>query len=142
MSFWNIFSQGNLVEKTTDAIVSAGDKLFYTDEEKADMKLKMQNMHIKLLTAYHPFRVSQRIVAFAFVGSFLFSFLSASLMGIINVFIKYNTKAGEKLITLDTNEIYMIVEKYEIAPIVFVIVSFYYGGGALESLGRTLKKGK
>ena len=37
--FTSMFSIGT-VDKVVDGVISAGDKIFYTDEEKADMRHK------------------------------------------------------------------------------------------------------
>ena len=51
MGLMDIFSTKS-VDSVVDAVISTGDKLMYTDEEKADMKLKIGEMHIAKLKAY------------------------------------------------------------------------------------------
>lgn len=119
MSFLSgLFSSTSVIDKTTDALISSGDKLVYTDEEKADMKLKLGEFHIKLLTAYEPFKIAQRILAIWFSLLFGISFLIA-------LFLAINGK--------DITAVLETVSSFSLGTIVLAIVVFYFGGGTIES---------
>jgi len=139
MAWYNIFSAGNTLEKGVDAIISAGDKLVYTDEEKAEMKHKHMNIHIKMLEAYHPFKVTQRILAMWFSFLFGISFLTGLGISITNIYIKFKTPKGEDLILLDMQPLIDIVSSFGLFIIVLTIVGFYFGGGTIESFKNTLR---
>lgn len=140
MGFWNLFSAGDTVEKTTDALISTGDKLFYTDEEKADMKLQTTKLHIELLQAYHPFKVTQRILAFWYSLLFGIAFIVGMIMAIANVVIKYKAPIDAKPKLLDLQPLIDIVGAFGLFGITITIVSFYFAGGTFESLKRTFGK--
>jgi hypothetical protein len=57
--FGNLFGTKEVI----DGGISLIDNAFYTDQEKANMK-------IKLLKAYEPFKIAQRYLAFMFTGAF------------------------------------------------------------------------
>ncbi len=102
----------------TKEVVSGGisliDNAFYTDQEKANMK-------IKLLKAYEPFKIAQRYLAFMFTGSFMIAFLLCLLFYIFNI---------------DYKGILEIVGVFNIDIIVLTIIGFYFGGGMFESLRK------
>ena len=143
MGFFNLFSKGDVIEKTTDALISTGDKMFYTEEEKADMKYKATQLHIELLQAYHPFKVTQRVLAFWYSFLFGVAFLSGIGMAIANTIMEYRfipTKDNPTLKLLNTEHLIAMVSAFGLFGIVITIVSFYYAGGTFESLKRTFGK--
>lgn len=119
--FSSIFSSDDAISKTTDAVISAGDKLFYTDEEKADMKQKLMSYHLESLKFYEPFKLAQRYLAIGL----LFLFGSAFLMGLGYI---YND--------LDTKPILDLVEAFSIHYLVGIVFTFYFMGGTIESFKK------
>lgn len=49
MGWFDWFKAPKTIDKIVDGAISAGDKLFYTDEEKADFRLKVGNQVIKFI---------------------------------------------------------------------------------------------
>jgi len=135
--FSNLFSSDSMIEKSTDAIINAGDKLVFTSEEKADMNIKLRELHIETLKAYSPFKIAQRVLAVWY--SFLFGLALLVGMGMecFNIYAKY--KEGKKAILLDTAPLINIVEAFSLSWIVLTIVAFYFAGGSIESF-RSIKK--
>ena len=144
MGLWStIFGNNTLVDKSTDALINAGDKLFYTDEEKAEMKHKAIELHIKLLEASHPFKLVQRVLAIWYSFLFGVAFLVGLAMSIYNIFIKYNFIATDVIKEprlLDIEPLIRIVGAFGLGGIVLAIVVFYFGGGTLESLKSKFPK--
>ena len=60
MSWFSSMFSVDTVDSVVDAVINTGDKLVYTEEEKAEMRLSVGNLHIKMLEAYHPFKITQR----------------------------------------------------------------------------------
>ena len=132
-------SSSSVIEKTTDAFISAGDKLFYTTEEKADMNLKLRELHLETVRTMTPFKIAQRILALWYSFLFGIAFLSGLSVAIINIYLKYAfestiDKVGTKLVLLDVQPILEIVGAFGLATIVMIIIVFYFGGGTLESI--------
>ena len=132
-----------VIEKTTDAFISAGDKLFYTIEEKADMNLKLRQLHLETVKTMTPFKIAQRILAIWYSFLFGVAFLSGLGVAIVNVYLRYSFESmahetTKKLVLLDSGPIIEIVGAFGLSTIVIIIVGFYFGGGTLESL-RNLK---
>lgn len=141
MGIWStLFSSSSTIEKTTDAVISAGDKIWYTDEEKADNKIKLIQYFPTLLKAYEPFKIAQRILAIWFSFLFGVAFLTGIGMEIFNIVIKYKALVNgvklENIILLDTAPIINIVTAFSLGTIVLAIITFYFLGGSIESFRK------
>ena len=127
--FKRIFGSSDIVEQGSKLL----DEAFYTDQEKAKdtqklIELKTQ-AKVDLLEAYHPFKLTQRILAIAFTFTFLFIVINGilgALYGIVDM-----KKVKEALDFADS---------VNLGTIVMLIVGFYFGGGFVESFKRTVKK--
>jgi len=126
----NIFGGSDIIKKGTELL----DEAFYTDEEKAKDKEKLIQMKaeqkIKLLEAYHPFKVTQRILAIAFTFTFLFIVINGILGAL------YGWVDMQKV-----NDALKFAESVNLGWIVMTIVGFYFGGGFVESFKRTKNGG-
>jgi hypothetical protein len=79
MSFLKgLFVSEKNVGKTLDMVKSAGDKLWYTDEEKADGMQNLRNWYIDLLGSMKPFNVAMRIITIGVGGAWLLHLLISS----------------------------------------------------------------
>ena len=141
MGWWStLFNSSDTISKTTDAVISAGDKIWYTDEEKADMKLKLTEHFPTILKAYEPFKIAQRILAIWFSFLFGISFLVGLLMEAFNIWYKWGLlNEGvkvEKIVLLDTAPLLNIVSAFSLATIIMIIIGFYFAGGTIESWNR------
>ena len=122
----------------TDTIVKKGmellDDAFYTDAEKAEDKKEATKektrAKVELLTAYAPFKLAQRYIAFAFTGVFIFIMLNGVLGLIYGVVDIQAVKQARDF----ANEMYL-------GEIMLTIVVFYFGAGTIESMNRK-QKGK
>lgn len=54
---------GKTAENVVDGVMSAGDKLFYTEEEKAEANKKGFELYIEYMKASAPFNVARRYIA-------------------------------------------------------------------------------
>lgn len=81
--FTKLFDSG-VGEKATDAIINAGDALFYTDEEKAIAAQKKLDFALKWLSATGPQNLARRLIAIIVVCYFL---LFVSIMSCALVFL-------------------------------------------------------
>ena len=88
MAWWNIFNRNKTVDSITDAVINTGDKLFYTDEEKAEMKADYVKSLPTIMRAFEPFKLAQRYLAFWFSFLYGITFLTGLYMTILNINIK------------------------------------------------------
>ncbi len=109
-------------EDVVSAGLSAGDKIFYTDEEKSDYKLMF-------LKAYEPFKLAQRMIVMTIIPAYTLAWVTAF---IIRAF------GGEISGLLE-------LLRGDMGTTAIIIVTFYFGGGAAEGIigrfqGKTKKK--
>jgi hypothetical protein len=116
-----------------DGVVEKGleliDEAWTSDEEEADNKAKIIGAKTKaksdLLNAYAPFKVAQRYLALIFTVLFAFIMLNGILGALYGgVDMENVTKAKEF-----ANEMWL-------GEIMLTIISFYFGGGFIESINR------
>ncbi len=115
----------NVVEKGLKII----DDFHYSDGEEAEDKRKDRvaktKAKIDLMNAYAPFKLAQRYLALMFTSVFLFIIINGvlgSLYGWIDI---ANVHAAKDF----ANEMWL-------GEIVIMIVTFYFGGGLVESTRR------
>ena len=114
----NIFGS----KDTITYLAKTFDEAFFSNKEHAKDKVKAR---IKLLEAYHPFRLTQRFLAIMFVFSYLFIVINASV-GILYGLVDMKDLKSAIKIALD----------FKLDLITFTIVGFYFGGGLIESIKR------
>lgn len=105
-------------DKAIDAGINAIDSIVYTEEEKANMELSKAKIKIELLNAYEPFKIAQRYLALIFSGSFVVTMFIAVVLALLG-------KSYQSLLD--------VVETFNLGYIVLAIVTFYFGGGLVNS---------
>lgn len=124
-----IFGSGKVIEKGLDLI----DESFDSIEEKTDSQVKVIESKAKsktdLLTAYAPFKLAQRYIAFSFTFMFIFIMLNGVLGSLYGVVELDKVKQA-----LD------FANSMWLGEIMLVIIGFYFGGGFKESWDRGKKK--
>jgi len=107
-----ILGSGDVIKKGMELI----DEMHTSTEEEIAAASKAKQ---DLLTAYQPFKLAQRYLALMFTAVFLIMFVV--VMGM--------TLTGHG----DVEAVKQILGDFWIGEIVLVIVSFYFGGGLVES---------
>ncbi len=121
MDIWGkLFGDEDVIKKSVDGIYNGIDKSFFTAEEKAEYFLR-------LLEAYHPFKLAQRFIALLFVVPYILSFMVALGSFLIGLYLNEKNFIDGSIALID------FANKYLGIP-VSVIVAFYFAGGALNSL--------
>jgi len=122
MSIWGkLFGS----QKVVDSVISAGDAIVYTEEEKKEN-------HKTFLKLYEPFKVAQRYLAMIF--SIPFAILHT---GVFSVRVAYwdnpVLQKSMKVIQSDIND--------SLGTIVLVIIGFYFAAGATEGVIKRFREG-
>jgi hypothetical protein len=108
-----------------DAGIKAGDAIFFTDQEKANWK-------IRLLKAYEPFKIAQRwlaiILSIPFVSLHTVSGVQILAAGWMNSGLGKSAHEAALSVMEWNNETLGIP--------VAIVLGFYFSGGAIESLNR------
>ena len=69
--FDRLFSAPQAIDKTIDALVSTGDALFFTDEERSKANLQLLDAKIEFYRATQGSRLARRVIAFILVGTWI-----------------------------------------------------------------------
>ena len=121
--FGTLFGSKEVVSKGLDLI----DDMWTSDSEAADDKRKLVEVKAKaktdLLSAYAPFKLAQRWIAFGFTSVFLFIMVSGVLGAMFGVVDLGAVQAAKDL----ANDMWL-------GEIMLAIISFYFGGGFAESI--------
>jgi len=121
MGIFNDIFSPNTISKTVDAIIDTGDAVVYTDEEKAKAVQLGVETKIRMLALFEPFKITQRYISLAFTYNFIFAFW----VGVLVFF--YGTK---NLLDGYIN----LVSNFQLGWIMLAIISFYFGGGFIDSM--------
>lgn len=120
--FGAIFGSSKNTETIVDGAVSGLDKLFYTDEEKADARKDMREWWLKYLTATQPQNVSRRFIAI--VVTLLWAFLV--LLGIAAYMVAYLlTPEGAEVNAQMSQFIFSVLTDVVMVPFAG-IMAFYF----------------
>lgn len=112
-------------DKVIDAGIRAGDALFFTNEEKAEWRLR-------LLKAYEPFKIAQRwlavIVTVPFVGLHVIAGLQILITGWLPGALGKSVHEASLVVIEHNND--------TLAVPVAIILGFYFAGGMAEGAIR------
>ena len=126
-------SGSRIAEKATTGIISGIDKAFYTDEEKADINLKMVDMSSKVLLGlqdqFTPRAISRRIIAFLFSISFCAAFITAIIFACLDD-------------TSIVDNIVHVVKVFDMGVIMGTIIIFYFGNYLMDKFLKKEDHGK
>lgn len=109
-----IFGSGDVIKSGIDLI----DNLHTSTEEEIQAKTKAKT---DLLSAYAPFKLAQRVIAFSFTFVYLMCF--SLVLGF--------TLAE---MTSDADKVKQVLEDFQIGYAMLIILTFYFGGGAFEGI--------
>ena len=115
-----IFGSSEVIKSGIDLV----DSIHTSTEEEIAAKAKAKT---DLLSAYAPFKLTQRVIAFAFTFTYLTCF------GLVLGF----TLADR---VQDAESVRQVLGDFQIGYAMLVILTFYFGGGAVE--GFMEKKNK
>jgi hypothetical protein len=134
----SLFVTTENASKALDAGISAVDKVWYTEEERADTSLKVKAWYLDLLASMKPFNVAMRLLA---VGVFamwaLHLFISTSIY-IIAFFICDPTAVDCVMVSM-AQSIENQMDKH-INSHFTVIIMFYFGAAGINSFIAAAKK--
>lgn len=108
-------------DKVVDGVIKGADAVFFTPEEKAEHWLKV-------MKAYEPFKLAQRLLAFMIIGVYLAVWVVTALMFIGAVFA--DTYLANQLLL--ASERLGEMNNETLGMPAALIVGFYFAGGTLE----------
>lgn len=105
-------------EKVIQSGIELIDSLHTSTEEQIEAQTKSK---VALLEAYAPFKLAQRVLAFAFTFVYLSCF--ALVLGY--------TLVDQ---VADAEKVKQVLEDFQIGYAMLIILAFYFGGGAAEGI--------
>lgn len=123
-----IFGSGEVIKKSLELI----DEAWTSDEEKAQNQAKLIEVKtrakMELISAYAPFKLAQRYLAVMFTVVFLF-IMANGVLGALYGWVNMD----------NVHKALDFANKMWLGEIMMAIVSFYFGGGFIESLNKKEK---
>jgi len=110
-------------DKIIDAGINGIDAMAFTDEEQSTAKLAF-------LKLYEPFKLAQRYIAMTFCPAYIACWVLTFIIEVVDIF---------TLKDLNTDTLYKLLEG-NVSTMVILILGFYFGGGAAESVIKKLSK--
>lgn len=107
-------------DKVINGVLSGADKLAFTKEEKAEH-------FIKLLNAYEPFKIAQRLIALLVTSVYLSVYLICAIMKVLSVWYTQLNEASSELAQMNYDSLHW--------PFI-TIVAFYFAGGVINGVKK------
>ena len=134
----SLFVSDKTVGKLVDAGINAGDKLFYTDEEKAEHRLKVSAWYLDLLASMKPFNVAMRLLAVGVFIAWLIHLVASTALYIVSPFVC----SGDVCAALKAAELLEMQLGRHINDHFSTIIMFYFGAAGINSIVSTAKGSK
>ena len=115
-----IFGSGDVIKSGIQLI----DDMHTSTEEEIQAKTKAKT---EMLNAYAPFKLAQRVIAFAFTFVYLSCF--SLVLGFT---------LAER--ATDAAMVKQVLEDFQIGYAMLIILAFYFSGGAMEGIINAKKK--
>jgi hypothetical protein len=144
-----IFGSAEAGDKLVDGAVSAIDKLWYTEEEKADDRAKAKTEVMAVYTAWlqstSGSRIARRIIAFAITMPWCIGLATSGLLSAIAPFIEGTQVVQQRVNGVIVNVMVLNSDKVEQAAdrlaehananntLIGVVLLFYFGGPMASS---------
>jgi hypothetical protein len=143
--FGRIFASPKSIEKTMDAVVSAGDKLWLTKEERMENQNILNEWYLRYLEATQPQAISRRVLTFIISFMWAVVLLAAIIVGVVTG--EYGSVdilvAGPDSVPPNTHAnasgfLFAILVHAITRPFTAVVI-FYFGGHYLTEALRKFK---
>ena len=140
-----VFATPKSIEKTMDAVIATGDKLIYTQEEKADSAKLMADWYIRYLEATQPQAIARRLIAFLISVLWSAMIIAAVVAGVWTgdygsiAILAGGDPSGDLAATSGAGFLFAILDRIINEPFTAVVI-FYFGGHYLTQALREIKK--
>jgi len=133
--FSKVFDDKDVTQTLTKGLYDGIDKAVFTDEEKADMKIKTAQHFLNLLKAYEPFKLARRFLALTVTIPYVFVWLISAGMFV------WGGSTGDNNIVEVSKELAKWNNEVLGMPVA-LILGFYFSGGMVEGIVDRFKKEK
>ena len=108
----DLLGSGDVIKRGLDLI----DDMHTSTTEEIAAKTEAK---VNLLTAYHPYKRAQRLLALMFTGVYLLAFMLTVALGFYGA---------------DLAPLKIAMDEFYLGEISLTIIGFYFGGGLVESI--------
>lgn len=133
--FGKMFGTDKALTAMVDNVSAGIDKLFYTDEEKAEDGAKARSearaMVVKWMASTQGQNVARRFIAISVTGVWLFQYVVGWLMDMASVFVSAAASAKLTQASLVTSE-----RADTMVPAVMLILGFYFAAPHMGDLAK------
>lgn len=141
MSFLkNLFLNSTTVSKVVESGLAAGDKLFYTEEEKEEGRQKVREWYLDLLSSMKPFNVAMRLLAVGVFSMWAFHLVLSTVAYMAGVMMCSGGQEACMIIDLAA-QLEAQMDKH-INSHFGTIIMFYFGAAGINSAIVAAKGGK
>ena len=138
--FSRIFTSETLINKGMDAVIATGDKLAFTDEEKADNRERVREWYIHLLDSLKPYNVTMRVIAITLLFTWLLFLLLTSVFAGAAILIC--APDAEVCRTATVSALLSDKLSHIVNPNFATVLQFYFGAAGINSIVSTIKSKK
>lgn len=132
-----LFATTDTASKAVDAVIKSGDKLFYTEEEKADFSLKVKDWYLNLLDSMKPFNVAMRLLAVGVFAAWALHLFASTALYMVAILV-CDPSADICLIAEAAEKVDAQLSEH-INDRFAVIIMFYFGAAGVNSAVATWK---
>lgn len=115
-----IFASPKSIEKTIDAAIATGDKLVFTQEEKAEHDAKLSEWYLRYLEATQPQALARRLLAMSVGGLWALLIVTGVVLGIMSV-------EADDIAAQRSMFVFRVLGEIVATPFT-VIMGFYFAG--------------
>lgn len=109
-----IFGSEKAIGKVVDTASSLFDKLHYSEEEKAEIRLKLGNLVIDWIDKSKGMNLARRIIALGTLTVWLGNYIMAGLCGFLAILLTGRHPATKELIAANTRQVEMLEKQAEL----------------------------
>ena len=145
--FGRLFGSAKAGEKIVDGIVQATDKIWYTEEEKADAAAKAKSegyqVYMKWLESTSGSRIARRFLALIVTGIWALEHVASVFLGVLAVFVENKVSVDNAAAVVQANVFteaskMLADQAYNNNALVGVVLLFYFGGPAAVTASQGL----
>jgi len=133
-----LFLTSKTADKVVDAAISTGDKIWYTEEEKAENRQKISEWYLNLLESMKGFNVAMRLLAVGVFAMWALHLVISTSVYIVAFFLCDPASADCVMVSM-AQSIENQMDKH-INSHFTVIIMFYFGAAGINSFIATAKK--
>lgn len=137
-----MFGSSKSTEKMVDGVIAAGDKLFYTEEEKAENVSKAFDQVVKWMEATQGQNLARRFIAVSVTMTWLVQIIVAQIMLVIRPWVSDQPLVNSEGVVIGTSTAQKLMESATVMQsgaesmtgAVMLVFGFYFAARQLDKI--------